>query len=472
MQPQPTAPPVAKKPPEPVVQSASTSKRPVEPPRPSVPQKNASDSTKGEQAKVPSEKSETKNCDMNEQPTAAVPAVTAPVGTIVRIAGLKAQPQLNGLLGLVLRPGDGPAPERTVVRTRVGEKALKHANLQVGFGAVCPRLVSAAAGLLFTATVIAVVDVLRSGGHSQTSAAIPVLTATWAFATIGLCGWFYLPCRPSGTWLPSLSALGQAQPARHVFRGGFLLMALLLATTAWLYSDLVVPRLAEAVEQAPSPSPSPPPPRPVAEGAIETAHETVGEHDDEDERESAAQSREPTEDETENQTEGNATLTNITTSPPDDSMVERSVLYAWVAAAGAATQAVFIFDGRFSFFSVLHVVGALAFSMGSMQHILQATQILQSVRGEPLTSSSAWLQTVLRMRHLISSFGPLLVLALPLGAQMSSRQPVARNNMAKSMLDASGIMVTMRSMQWGTLVFNAVIIGTYACDFWVAMALP
>ena len=64
-----------------------------------------------------------------EAPVAASDA-SALVGSVARISGLRALPELNGQLCHVLRLAD--SADRVVVRTSLGEKSLKPVNLLSG----------------------------------------------------------------------------------------------------------------------------------------------------------------------------------------------------------------------------------------------------------------------------------------------------------------------------------------------------
>jgi len=159
-------------------------------------------------------------------------------GTYVRIFGLTGAAHLNGQLGQVLRLGD--TPDRTVVRTGVGEKALKHANLGTG-SVVYPRHTFIVGGSLFILTLLAVGDVCRTGGRNSLSAgAIPILAAIWVFVTLWLCMMMWWPCRPQSSWFPSVSDLGANAPVCNIYRTGFVVFALLFALTNGLYQEILL----------------------------------------------------------------------------------------------------------------------------------------------------------------------------------------------------------------------------------------
>jgi len=159
-------------------------------------------------------------------------------GTYVRISGLTVAAHLNGQLGQVLRLGD--TPDRTVVRTGAGEKALKHANLCTG-SVVYPKHTFIVGGSLLSLTLLAVGDVGRTWGrNSLSAAAIPILAAIWVFVTLWLCMMMWWPCRPQSSWFPSVSELSANAPVRNIYRTGFVAFALLFALTNGLYQEILL----------------------------------------------------------------------------------------------------------------------------------------------------------------------------------------------------------------------------------------
>jgi len=465
MQPCPAAPPQARGPPAPPEAS--------KPSKPPEAKKAAAAEPERSAGAAPSSSGDTANGGV------AAEAVEAPPeGTVVRIMGLKAQPALNGEHGLVLRPGS--TPERTVVKTRFGEKSLKHGNLQCGLRVVLPHLACHIIAVVFALTVAAAADALLNGPRGFGVVATPALAVAWLLLTIGICGVLYRPCRPSSEWLPPFHALGSARPARKVYRGGFVIMALLLGASTWLYGELVFPRLGPV----PPPEASLPQAAPAEEAASEEEGHEVETTEAAPTDDAAASGEDSPKIETveenasaTNATASNATRGNVTRILDLSERTERScIFYGHVAALCALLQGVFLFEARLSLQSLLHIAAGVGFVTCTLKHCNASTILLMSTRGAPLVAASEVMAQAVKMRNYLTSYVPLVLMGAPLCSQMMTATEVSRNYQQpqtwKSVLASSGLLTTVYCVQWGALVAYVIFVGSYACDFWAVTKLP
>jgi len=417
---------------------------------------------------MPSDDAPTDTMSGNAAPAdAGAAGLPLPFGTVARISGLKT-PGLNGELCQVLRPAD--SPDRVIVRTRFGEKSLKHTALEDG-AAVYPKAVAWMALVLFCLTLLALADIRRSHGRSAPSAVVlPVIFMACLGLTLGLCWFFYRPCRTSTTWFITISEMGSGAPARGVYRSGFLMTALLLAVIVWLHSELLMAHLADI----PPPSPPPPPPVPAAEPAEAAAEQATG-----TEEQSAPPEEPPTPSEElappSHTVAGNENATNATNKTKLGIMVwgpERSTFYGYVAAGGLAVQGIFNFNGRFLHLqSAIHILGCIAFAAGTWQHCMLSNAVLASPRGAPFTEASFALRKLLKGRQLISEYGPLALFVVPLLRQSFQPHHDRYNRSLRSPWKDAGMDKTASALQWGVMAIAMIGFGTVALDFSVATSL-
>lgn len=386
------------------------------------------------------------------------------VGTVARIANLKAAPYLNGQLCQVLRPAE--APDRVIVQTRIGEKSVKCTNLLSG-NAVYPARTGYVAVALSILTSVVVAEVLQRphGGIALAKAAIPLLGMTWFLMTLGLCFYILWSFRASDAVFPSISELGVPKSTRPIYRVGFIWAAFLIALTVWLYGELLMSNLAEA----------PPLPTLVAPNAsMNTSSETV---------EVSEASDKTVENLTVSENAGIENSTgNITTRDPNSSIYvwgpERSIKWGYAAAAGIGIQGFFNFDSRVSLRSAFHVVGMGTFVAGMCQHCMLSSLVLTSPRGKPFMDASAMLHRVLKLRRNVTDFAPMVLLLLPLGTQYSTlfRKPLNMNPPSgqpempsmRSFLADTGLVSWIARSQWALMLVFAAFFSSYAVDFWVA----
>merc|ERR1712107_508033 len=143
-----------------------------------------------------------------------------------------------------------------------------------------------------------------------------------------------------------------------------------------------------------------------------------------------------------------------------------------------AAQGIFIFRGwkgwRLALQSIAHVLAACALALCAMQHIQQSAALLGSVRGAPLVASSPSYMSVLKYRRYIGDFGPLVLLAVPLTTQMFNRTPPSptQRTTLQSALADTGLLMSARCVQWGSILAYGVYLSTYAFDFWFTSGLP
>lgn len=396
----------------------------------------------------------------------------------MRIAGLKAQPTLNGELGQVLNAAkDGP--ERLVVRTRMGDKSLKPANLLVGR----PVLPKGVVQIWITVTVLSalvVADVLRSSGRSSYSAAAaPALCALWVVMTCGLGLCLSWPCREPGSWMLSVSELSTNTPSREFFRLGFLSAGALFAITIWLYSQLVVVQLA----------PTPPMPPPAFSAGANTTltndsgnatlvindTEVMARTEDSNETGDDSENLNDTAVDDTNKTVLQNTTSAIYNSTVLESAPERSINWGYVAAVGLAVQGVFVYDGRLSWRSWIHFAGFIAFGVGLFQNCTLTSLVIASPRGKPLLEASSLLTSVVKARRYITDYVPLLLLAAPLSSQLFNsgkmRHSYGQPTTFKSVFKDSGMLMSACVFQWISLLVFSIFYSTFACEFWVGAQL-
>ena len=158
-------------------------------------------------------------------------------GVLARVSGLEATPALNGEVGKLLRLTE---EGRWVVQTGAGLSAIRSENLSPAADVVpesLRRLVACAAAV--TANLF--LELARSGGSRRvTAAAVPVLLAVWAFATLYGARWLHRPLAWQEFPLPGLWELGSAPPSQGVFRGGCATAAMLLTCLVRLHQNLIL----------------------------------------------------------------------------------------------------------------------------------------------------------------------------------------------------------------------------------------
>lgn len=416
-------------------------------------------------------------------------------GTVARISGLKSAQELNGQLCQILRPGDS-APDRLVVRVRGAEKSLKINNLLFGARNVFPLWSGVVAALLVVLSFFASADLLLGTRSPLAAAAVPVLTMLWMVGTVGVLFWTYRPCRTTDVWVPSVSELGLYEPTRNVYRFGFLHVALLFAMTIWLYSELLLPNLApppaagtpwhanaallEEIPVAETPreggdgEEADEPARELEGAELEEGGASTEDNDQELAPDQDGPSDEEGKDGNVTNTSRGTNITNVTgnmtaflTWAPN-----RSVAWGYGAAAGVGLQGLVTFDGRFSIRSTVHLMGMGAFVVGTMQHSMQSTMVLLSSRGKPLALMSNKVKSSLRLRQNITSYGPLVLLGVPLGSQlMQMNKPAMQPQRMKSavnILKESGLVKLVGLLQWALVAIYALFYSTFCVDFWFA----
>lgn len=388
-----------------------------------------------------------------------------PVGTLAKISGLKAAPQLNGHLCQVARPGDNP--ERVVVRTRLGEKSLKPANLEVGLG-IFPDKLQIAAVALFLSTFTVVADILRSAGHSSPSAtAAPLLFGVWVYMTLGVCYWLHRPIKESDTWVPAVHDMGSEKVSRGVYRMGSLTAGLLLAVTIFLYAELLLTHIGPAPPPAPVPAPSPPPATSL-QNSSNTSAEVAPQA-----TEPAPPQAEPTNDADAAEPPQGANATNATGPPKESPLVwmpQRSMMWGFVAAVGLGVQSFFKLELKRPIRSLIKLSGAIAFFLGILLHSQHASAVLSSSRGQPIRELSLIVQKTNVLRRTIAEFAPLIMLMIPVGSSLFSKKPAITGDVKNlsSMYAETGMMSSIIWGQWGIIIIYTFFVSTYSVDFWFA----
>ncbi|CAE7699736.1 unnamed protein product, partial [Symbiodinium sp. CCMP2456] len=389
------------------------------------------------------------------------------VGSVVRICGLKSAPQLNGTLAEVLRSGD--VPDRIIVRCPgAGEKALRVSNLLASATDVLPAWAGPVLAVLAVSSILAVLGLYRDPASCICSTVVPGLAALVLLVTVLVCLLLYRPCWPANCWLPSVSEVVNRSPSRTMFRSGMLLAALLLLLSNWLYGQLVLAQILDGPIQLPPSAPD--------DGAV---------LEDEDLAETSLKDKVPPEvvqsAESESQVEeavnasaesgGNETENSTVVKKPripSPSLLRSSLLYGYVAPAALAAQAVF-FSGRW-LPTILHVIAALAFALASSQHTSGSGLLLTSPRGRPYADLMGELHVVAQARQMMADFAPIIAMGVPVTAQVfnTSRLAQQRGSLtAMGFLETSGILLSLRALQWGMILTYALFVGSYVVDFWV-----
>jgi len=367
---------------------------------------------------------------------------------------------LNGKLCQVLRPADNS--ERAVVWTRLGEKALKHGNLDTGC-VVYPRGTVKAVCALLALAFFVLIDVCQAHGRNALSAAaIPAIGSILLGGTLGLCISIWWSCRPQGVWFPSVSDLSRHAPLSNAYRIGFIAFAFFLFATIALYQELLLPQIEipsiESYETNASVPLAVPVPGPSPGIEADTPSSVNG-----------------VDNETMNSTENasmNATRNNarhmLSLGP------SRSVYWGYAAAAGLAMQGTVTFDGKLSIRSTVHVVGMFIFAFGVMKHSAQSNFWLGLPRVNAQMELPAALAASLKFRCNLADYGPLVLMLGPLSSQaMATHQASssARSTQAltmKTFLRDSGMDKAWALMQWVLVVLVWMFYGSFAVDFWYA----
>jgi len=247
-----------------------------------------------------------------------------------------------------------------------------------------------------------------------------------------------------------------------------LLAALLLLVSNWLYGQLVLAQILDGPIQLPPSAPddgtvlededlaeTSPKDKVLPEVVQSAQSESVAE-------EALNASAESSENETENST--------VVKKPriPSPSLLRSSLLYGYVAPAALAAQAVF-FSGRW-LPTILHVIAALAFALASSQHTSGSGLLLTSARGRPYADLMGELHVVAQARQMMADFAPIIAMGVPVTAQVfnTSRLAQQRGSLtAMGFLETSGILLSLRALQWGMILTYALFVGSYVVDFWV-----
>eukprot|EP00929_Paragymnodinium_shiwhaense_P096009 TRINITY_DN5742_c0_g1_i1.p1 TRINITY_DN5742_c0_g1~~TRINITY_DN5742_c0_g1_i1.p1 ORF type:complete len:598 (-),score=183.82 TRINITY_DN5742_c0_g1_i1:57-1850(-) len=463
-----------------------------------------------EASKEAEKKEEKKENAAKEAPSPAEEeAIPLPVaaGSVGRIQGLKAVPELNGQLGQLLRQAEH-APDRMIMRTSLGEKALKHTNVDFSFLATVPMQGLLVVGLLLVLSAAASAESLRSEAKSALGAAACAgLGFAWLAATLSICGFLYLPCRPAGTWVPIFSTVGAHSPAAPIFRLGLLMVGLHLVAVTWMYQDALLTRLPDFQEiaeenelayqallaslevnvsnetgscQAGDESCAADASS-VADSAAATADAELPSEEKKAEAgpddPSGAEPTEPPADGAEETTTTSTTSTTTTTTmrkpkrppgPPGPEVAERSVLYGYIGAAGFIGQGIFCLkeDNLRSVSSILHILSGLVFAYGATTHVMESTYLLAYTKTKFLGDSMG-----LRLRQAITSFGPLMLLAMPMCSQVANWKPPGRDRRSTkstlaNIVEASGLSSSLRGMQWVAVLLYVTYCSSYGVDFW------
>ena len=366
-------------------------------------------------------------------------------GSVVRVGGLRSLPELNGTLAEVLRPA---ASERVVVQTCVGEKALRLSNVDGRLSAVAPPWAAPlTAGLLLCSLVAPL------AGQPLGAALVPVLAFGWAVGTLALCLSIYRCCWHS--WcLPSFSSVCSRMPNRIVLRLGFAAAGALLVCSNWLYGEFVLPQ--------------------ILDGPLEPAEELpVTDRPDDLELECSGEEMCNL---TENAT-GNATNTPPVVKPtriPSPALIHGSLFYGYMAAFTFPLLGLFFCDGSW-WTALVHVLLGIVFIFAGAQHTWTSSSLLTSMRGRRYAEHMGELCAVAKFRQMISDFAPLVAMGVPITAQIlcQSRITQRRNTLsAAHFLESSGILLSMKALQWGLMLTYLIFVGTYALDFWILSQLP
>eukprot|EP00403_Amphidinium_massartii_P026939 CAMPEP_0178403432 /NCGR_PEP_ID=MMETSP0689_2-20121128/17365_1 /TAXON_ID=160604 /ORGANISM="Amphidinium massartii, Strain CS-259" /LENGTH=565 /DNA_ID=CAMNT_0020024385 /DNA_START=26 /DNA_END=1723 /DNA_ORIENTATION=- len=456
------------------------------------------------------------------------PLLPFPEGTLARIVGLKSATaaSLNGELCSILRAAD--SAERVVVKTRLGEKSLKPANLQVG-NCVYPRGSGYVPAVIGAVATVAMADAFRTRGlNGISTATIPVCASICVLLTLGLSAYLHRPCKKDDSWVPAVSALGSSMAARRVYRVGFIAAGILAASTVWLTGELLLTQLQEPLPPPPLPPPPPLAPEepaaavesgaeeesPAATDDVDTAAGTGADADaatadafaeDPEDSGSDDSSESPDEEEdspvssghsvesseagdaaseasSDNSSALNATERRLAFWRNETALMEWApasmTKWGYIAAAGLAAQGLFAFDDKLSVQSVLHGIGFSAFAVGALQHVVLANSVLGGTAARAMPEAWSPLRKVLRLRRYLADGGPAALMVVVLISQSTSitrptaarqRSPVTMTT--RGILKESGLGKSIAMMQWAALVLMAVFYCTFAFDFWVGSQL-
>lgn len=166
-------------------------------------------------------------------------------GASVRLLGYAADSKLDGSIGELIRRADGDDGS-WVVLTRRGLKIVPPQNLRAGRAADVPMALKLCLGLAVNSTMVLIAMAPLTGelpAMSIVVPAIPVSAVVWLFVTLLLCFWLSRPVQDPNVCLPAISEMGVADPARTVYRIGFLMVGLLLGCTMRLYDVLLMRNL-------------------------------------------------------------------------------------------------------------------------------------------------------------------------------------------------------------------------------------
>lgn len=368
---------------------------------------------------------------------------------MVRVSGLKSLPELNGTLAEVVRPA---ASQRVVVQTSAGEKALRRSNLDESLHALLPPWAAPVGAALVLCTLVAAV-----AGRPLGAALLPLLALGWAGGTLALCLGIYRCCWHAW-YLPSFSAVCDRKPNRTLLRLGFLVAGILLLTSNWLYGELVVPQILDGPIQLETEEM---PPVVAHEAEVAAGNATDN-----------ASLDNATLNSTENATE-NATVVKRPRIP-SPAMIQGSLLYGYIAAFTFSLVGLCFCDGRW-WTTLIHVMLGIIFTFAGWQHTWTSSSLLTSARGRRYAEYMGELYSIAKFRQMISDFAPLVALGVPITAQVlcQSRITQRRGSLSTmSFLETSGILLSMKALQWGLMLTYLIFVGSYAVDFWILSQLP
>eukprot|EP00928_Gymnodinium_smaydae_P031064 TRINITY_DN22924_c0_g2_i1.p1 TRINITY_DN22924_c0_g2~~TRINITY_DN22924_c0_g2_i1.p1 ORF type:complete len:459 (-),score=79.44 TRINITY_DN22924_c0_g2_i1:98-1474(-) len=390
------------------------------------------------------------------------------LGSVAKIAGLKAAPELNGELCQLLRLGE-PGAGRVVVRTRLGEKALKPANIEVGF-AVYPSWAKGLLAFMLAATVCIVGAVFATGGRHALACGVPALAAAWLLTLSIVLLRLYRPCKPSGSWVPGFSMLGANPPLSRCFRLGLIMVGCLFAFTVHLQSELVLDHLADVTQS-------------MVEEIVANAtraRELAAANDSVNSSMTGASSNTSSADVDtagENSSAGSSpkrlNATEIYAALVD--APGNCVWWGYAASVGAVVQAVFTFERKLSIRSCMHCSGIVLFVFSLGHHASLTNFVLNSPRGAPLVGASPMLRTVWWLRDKLANYTPLALLAVPVASQlMNSMKGAGRHRGSQTIMDYlrdSGTVASVVFVQWAAVILFVMYYTTFSCDFHVGAQL-
>merc|ERR1719378_1287930 len=114
----------------------------------------------------------------------------------------------------------------------------------------------------------------------------------------------------------------------------------------------------------------------------------------------------------------------------------------------------------------------MGFAFAANQHCSQSLALLGGPKGKPIAEARAAVTPDARLdvqwlRMQLVQIGPVVLLGMPLMAQMFNKMSNTgqRGHSLKEALQQSGLLTSLRSIQWGALVCYTVFVASYACDF-------